>query len=261
MAKNFRTNNHTVVLTNESNLGVPQPLEMACEFYLLDTGTMFGARFKVFASKTITLRFRDPQNNVLASKASVVLPSAGEYEVLFDTPYQVTQTDLAQQGQATALNAFFMGVFDETTPPGSTVSRDAGASGSLTNSAFPRPQMYTSGDAIVMRSISDGFGASGSAPFSNVGSAISVSPIFESNFTETDPPTFALQEPPNHARNIDPDTDVSVDVVDTGAGVDESTVIIQLDDAVAWQNDAAQTGYSVVKSPISGGFNYLITPD
>lgn len=78
---------------------------------------------------------------------------------------------------------------------------------------------------------------------------------------DTDPPEWANLSPDDTDVNVPIDTTISIDIIDPGSGVDASTVDISVEGVYAWHNDAEQTGFSVVKTTITDGFRYVITPD
>jgi hypothetical protein len=74
-------------------------------------------------------------------------------------------------------------------------------------------------------------------------------------------PTIQNQNPASDQTAISIETDILIEVVDGDPGLDASTVILTIDGRVAWQNEAAQTGFSVNVSPITDGYRYVIDPD
>lgn len=79
--------------------------------------------------------------------------------------------------------------------------------------------------------------------------------------SDTDPPVLTNLAPDDTDVNVPIDTTISLDITDPGSGVDASSVDISVEGAYAWHNDAEQTGFSVVKSSITDGYRYVITPD
>lgn len=71
----------------------------------------------------------------------------------------------------------------------------------------------------------------------------------------------ATQDPPAGSVDAPIDTDITIDILDTGAGVDAATVWIKVNGAYAWLSGAPQTGFSVTKTTITGGYRYVIDPD
>jgi hypothetical protein len=85
--------------------------------------------------------------------------------------------------------------------------------------------------------------------------------VMEETTLDVTPPVIDNFEPPNGTQDVDPDQRLQVDVTDVGDGLDVNSVVITVNGDVAWQSDAAQTGYSVTKTAISGGFHYSVQPD
>lgn len=56
-------------------------------------------------------------------------------------------------------------------------------------------------------------------------------------------------------------TNITLDVLDDGAGVDASTVWLKVSGVYAWLSDVQQPGFTVTKTTISGGYRYVINPD
>jgi len=78
---------------------------------------------------------------------------------------------------------------------------------------------------------------------------------------DVDPPVLQNQDPPPGDTNVSALTNITLELVDDGDGVDKDSVILTVEGAVAWQNDAEQSGFHVAKTAISGGFRYVINPD
>lgn len=73
-----------------------------------------------------------------------------------------------------------------------------------------------------------------------------------------------------YLENLDPyDTETEVartsnvilDVVDDGSGVDAASVVIKVGGVTAWQSEAAQSGFAVTRIPLSNGHTYIINPN
>ncbi|MGD9209333.1 MAG: hypothetical protein PVI90_01085 [Desulfobacteraceae bacterium] len=78
---------------------------------------------------------------------------------------------------------------------------------------------------------------------------------------DTEAPYLTNRDPAPDETGVSVSTTVSLDILDVGDGVDVDSVVIEVDSVVAWQNDAQQTGFSVVKSSVTDGYRYVITPD
>lgn len=74
-------------------------------------------------------------------------------------------------------------------------------------------------------------------------------------------PILQNQNPAPSAPGVAQNSNVYLEIVDALNGVNALSVVIEIAGVPAWQNDAAQAGFSVAKSPIAGGFSYDINPD
>lgn len=79
--------------------------------------------------------------------------------------------------------------------------------------------------------------------------------------SDLDPPYLQNEDPAPLETNVAKDTNIVVEVVDDGFGVDAATVVIQVEGVPAWSGDAQQSGFAVTKTVISGGYRYTINPD
>lgn len=77
---------------------------------------------------------------------------------------------------------------------------------------------------------------------------------------DTDAPVLQNQNPAPLDTGVAIDTNIVLEVIDTGAGLDASSVILRVNGVIAWQNDAQQNGFSVTKSPVVSGWEYDIDP-
>jgi hypothetical protein len=62
-------------------------------------------------------------------------------------------------------------------------------------------------------------------------------------------------ETPSSGELVHPVTRVSFDLTDD-SGVNQDSVVIRIEDRVAWQNDTQQTGFKVKKTEITDGYHY-----
>lgn len=74
-------------------------------------------------------------------------------------------------------------------------------------------------------------------------------------------PYLANQDPAPAETDVSAVKTLEVDVVDAGAGVAASTVIIQVAGNTVWTGDAQVAPYVVTKSVVTGGFRYEIEPN
>lgn len=74
-------------------------------------------------------------------------------------------------------------------------------------------------------------------------------------------PEVFLRRPVRGASDVGLSSNVIVEIFDTGKGVDESSVVIKVDGVVAWTGDTQQSGFTVTKRALLGGFQYEINPD
>lgn len=76
-------------------------------------------------------------------------------------------------------------------------------------------------------------------------------------------PYLDNENPTPLQTSVPQDTNIVFELLDPppGVGVDESTVVITIDGITAWQNDAQQPGFSVLKESITGGLRFTIDPD
>jgi hypothetical protein len=75
------------------------------------------------------------------------------------------------------------------------------------------------------------------------------------------PPVLQNQNPAPSQANVATDTNIYLEIVDLGIGLDESTVVLSVEGVTVWTGDAQQPGYVVTKTPIANGFSYDINPD
>jgi len=77
---------------------------------------------------------------------------------------------------------------------------------------------------------------------------------------DTEPPYLQNLDPPSGATGVNIHTDVSMEIVDDGSGVNPDTVVITIGGILAWSADAAQPGFQGQKSIVPKGFRYVLTP-
>lgn len=74
------------------------------------------------------------------------------------------------------------------------------------------------------------------------------------------PPRLQNRDPAPDSIGNPRDTNVTLEIVDS-SGVDGATVEIAIEGSLAWSGDTEQPGFSVVKTPMSDGYRYVINPD
>jgi hypothetical protein len=79
--------------------------------------------------------------------------------------------------------------------------------------------------------------------------------------SDTDPPYVDNEDPAPSSTDNSPSTDIVLDVLDDGLGVDESSVVLAVNGATAYQNSAEQAGFTVTRTSVPLGFRYRIDPD
>jgi hypothetical protein len=78
---------------------------------------------------------------------------------------------------------------------------------------------------------------------------------------DTDAPVLQNQSPAPTDTGVAIDSNIILEVVDTGAGLDASSVWIKVNGVLAWSGDAQQPGFVVSKDPVVNGWKYTINPD
>ena len=73
-------------------------------------------------------------------------------------------------------------------------------------------------------------------------------------------PYLQNQNPGPSDTDVALDSNVEFEVVDAETGINPFSVIVYIDGAIAWQNDAQQPGFTVVKTAIGGGYRYTVNP-
>lgn len=78
-------------------------------------------------------------------------------------------------------------------------------------------------------------------------------------------PIFQIRSPHPGTEFFPPDAALKIEVTEEVNGIDAASVIIKVNDVVAWSGDAQQTGFAVTKYVITdalyNGFGYDIVPD
>ena len=71
-----------------------------------------------------------------------------------------------------------------------------------------------------------------------------------------------MRRPKAGASEVRVDLSIILELWDTDTGVDLSSVVIKVNSVTAWTGDAQQTGFTVTKTPMTGGgVRYEIDPD
>jgi len=76
-----------------------------------------------------------------------------------------------------------------------------------------------------------------------------------------EPPVLEGQNPSPGQTDINPATNIVLEIIDLGSGVDQSSVVLTVDGYVAWIGDTQQPGFTVTKDTIIDGYRYTINPD
>jgi len=83
--------------------------------------------------------------------------------------------------------------------------------------------------------------------------------------TDFDPdvegPYLANQSPFPGQTGLSQNTIVTLDILDDGSGVDESSVILRVQGVDAYKNSTEQSGFTVVRTTLTNGFRYSIDAD
>ena len=79
-------------------------------------------------------------------------------------------------------------------------------------------------------------------------------------FAVGSPPYLANLDPADGETGVYPDTDIVLDVLDADGDLDAASVIIEVNDVVAWSGGVQQNGFTVVKEVRPNGFRYTVTP-
>lgn len=75
-------------------------------------------------------------------------------------------------------------------------------------------------------------------------------------------PQLVMYRPRHGDSNVIVSSNIVLEILDKGSGVDASTVVIMVGGKVAWTGDAQQTGFVVTKTVLpGGGLRYSINPD
>jgi hypothetical protein len=90
----------------------------------------------------------------------------------------------------------------------------------------------------------------------------SLSTSYQFRTADVAAPYLANQDPNPSDTDVSRSTNIQLDVLDAGAGVDDATVKITVNGSVAWESDTEQAGFTVTKSaaPSGDGYRYLINP-
>ena len=74
-------------------------------------------------------------------------------------------------------------------------------------------------------------------------------------------PTLQNLSPFAGETEVAVDTNILLDIIDTGTALDEASIKITVNGTVAWENDVQQAGFVVTKTPVTNGFRYEVNPD
>lgn len=78
--------------------------------------------------------------------------------------------------------------------------------------------------------------------------------------TDVGPPFALLRRPPHGSSNVGKGSSIILDIGDMGTGINAASVIITVNGVVAWQGEAQQTGFTVTRSILAWGHQYVIDP-
>ena len=73
-------------------------------------------------------------------------------------------------------------------------------------------------------------------------------------------PILQNTTPAHGALDVLTTSDIILEVVDGGTGLDATSVEIYLQEVLVWQSEAAQNGYTVTRTPVTGGHQYTVEP-
>ena len=74
------------------------------------------------------------------------------------------------------------------------------------------------------------------------------------------PPFLANLDPADGETGVYPDTSIDLDVLDADGDLNSASVVIEVNDVVAWSGGVQQNGFVVSKTAQPHGFRYVITP-
>jgi hypothetical protein len=76
-----------------------------------------------------------------------------------------------------------------------------------------------------------------------------------------EPPVLQNEDPASGETDVEIDSNVTFEVVETVDGVDNTTTIINVNGEVAWTGGSAATGFAGTETAIADGYRYVINPD
>lgn len=102
---------------------------------------------------------------------------------------------------------------------------------------------------------SDGQLALGNSPTEVIGYGVG------EEFVETDPPVVQNQNPAPSSTGNRADAAIYAEVIDTGSGLNASTVQFWVNGVPAWSGGAASSGWGGTRAVVGDGYSYTFTPD
>lgn len=78
---------------------------------------------------------------------------------------------------------------------------------------------------------------------------------------DVEAPYIDNEDPAPGQLNVHPFANIQMDVLDAGSGVKANSVKLYVNGTIAYQNQVQQPGFVVARTPIGGGYRYLINPN
>jgi hypothetical protein len=77
---------------------------------------------------------------------------------------------------------------------------------------------------------------------------------------DADPPYISNLSPFDTEINVAYNATVDVDILDITSGVDEPSIIVDVDGVAAWSGSTQQPGFTVTETPVANGYRFHIVP-
>jgi hypothetical protein len=203
----------------------------------------------------------DPSGALVAS-ATKVCNGTGQYQCLFSSPYSVSSSQFALQSE-TGSKFWYFGIY-ETTGTYYTRLNDQYdyiwcQAGYGDTQAFQRVGAVSPCGRWPGKT---SLRADGDAcPIGHTDRARSVELIatYELEIYDLTSPTIALISPVNGSTSNSVNSSITINVTDTGAGVNIAATNIYIEGVLAWTLDSIQSGFSGSRSSIADGYQYVIS--